>query len=228
LFIGVLDIFGFESFAINSFEQLCINFTNEKLQQHFNQQIFKQEQDLYEREGIKFHKISYQDNQDTIDLIDGKPQGIFALLDEQNKLPKGSDKGLAETVFKTLKRFKKLQEPKMKPAAGSDQKALNKDEAFVVRHFAGDVCYSVDGFLDKNNDTLQQDLLLALMQSSSEFILTLFPEHKELGKDMKGTRFASVSAKFSSQLEKLMQVVRVTSIFCNFHCTNHFSSQTFQ
>eukprot|EP00301_Raphidiophrys_heterophryoidea_P005017 c12143_g1_i1.p1 GENE.c12143_g1_i1~~c12143_g1_i1.p1 ORF type:complete len:1493 (+),score=327.31 c12143_g1_i1:156-4634(+) len=212
LFIGVLDIFGFETFQTNGFEQLCINFTNERLQQHFNQQVFKQEQDIYEREGIKFHKIAYQDNQDCIDLIDARPQGIMALLDEQNKLPKSSDKGFAQSVFKTLKRSKKLQEPKLKAHPGDPNaaKSLTKDEAFVVRHFAGDVCYSVDNFLDKNNDTLQHDLLLAVMQSESQFLLSLFPERSDADAK-KGPRFSSVSEKFSKQVSSLMHQLHITS-----------------
>eukprot|EP00299_Pterocystis_sp_00344_P009852 c4277_g1_i1.p1 GENE.c4277_g1_i1~~c4277_g1_i1.p1 ORF type:complete len:1130 (+),score=294.46 c4277_g1_i1:451-3390(+) len=132
-------------------------------------------------------------------------------------MPKGSDVGFVQSVYKNNKRFKKLQEPKMKAmpqgAGGTNApKSVNKDEAFVIRHFAGDVCYSLEGFLDKNNDTLQQDLLLAVMQSKSAFLLELFPEHKELAADkMKGTRFASVSNKFSTQLESLMEVLHATS-----------------
>ena len=89
-YIGVLDIAGFEYFTVNSFEQFCINYCNEKLQQFFNQRILKDEQDLYEKEGLGVKKISFVDNQDCIDLIESKATGIFGLLDEESKLPKPS------------------------------------------------------------------------------------------------------------------------------------------
>ena len=97
-YIGVLDIAGFEYFAINSFEQFCINYCNEKLQQFFNQRILKDEQDLYEKEGLGVKKISFSDNQDCIDLIEAKGNGIFGLLDEQSKLPKASSQQFTNAV----------------------------------------------------------------------------------------------------------------------------------
>ena len=97
-YIGVLDIAGFEYFTVNSFEQFCINYCNEKLQQFFNQRILKDEQDLYEKEGLGVKKISFVDNQDCIDLIESKGQGIFSLLDEESKLPKPSPQHFTEAV----------------------------------------------------------------------------------------------------------------------------------
>merc|ERR1719453_1824320 len=94
-FIGVLDIYGFEFFDVNSFEQLCINYANEKLQQHFNRQIFKQEQEIYLKEAIKVAEISYIDNQDCIDLIEVPRVGILNILDEECRMPKASDKTFA-------------------------------------------------------------------------------------------------------------------------------------
>ena len=97
-YIGVLDIAGFEYFTVNSFEQFCINYCNEKLQQFFNQRILKDEQDLYEKEGLGVKKISFVDNQDCIDLIESKGHGIFSLLDEESKLPKASPQHFTEAV----------------------------------------------------------------------------------------------------------------------------------
>ena len=97
-YIGVLDIAGFEYFTVNSFEQFCINYCNEKLQQFFNQRILKDEQDLYEKEGLGVKKISFVDNQDCIDLLEAKGNGIFAQLDEESKLPKPSPQHFTEAV----------------------------------------------------------------------------------------------------------------------------------
>lgn len=97
-YVGVLDIAGFEYFTVNSFEQFCINYCNEKLQQFFNERILKEEQLLYEKEGLGVRKIMYVDNQDCIDLIEGKGSGIFHLLDEESKLPKSSHNHFTSTV----------------------------------------------------------------------------------------------------------------------------------
>ena len=97
LFYGVLDIFGFEQFKMNSFEQLCINFTNERLQQFFNLFVFKLGEQPYEREGIPWDPLDLPDNQDAVDLLQGKPSGIFALLDEECVVPGGSDKAFEPT-----------------------------------------------------------------------------------------------------------------------------------
>ena len=92
-YIGLLDIFGFEIFEENSFEQLCINFCNEKLQQHFNKNTFVLEEDTYKAEGIDFDHIEYIDNQDVLDLIEKKPKGILVVLDDEVSVPRGSDTG---------------------------------------------------------------------------------------------------------------------------------------
>ncbi|KAI9341648.1 P-loop containing nucleoside triphosphate hydrolase protein [Obelidium mucronatum] len=159
--IGVLDIFGFEDFAVNSFEQFCINFTNEKLQNFFNQFIFKLEQEEYEKEGISWEKISYEDNQPCIDLIEAKATGILAQLDEEVKLPKGSEESWMIKLDKTHDKNKYFSKPKL------------KTNAFSIKHYAGEVLYTIDGFLEKNKDALQDELYDLISSSTYPFIASL-------------------------------------------------------
>lgn len=162
LFCGVLDIFGFECFQYNSFEQLCINFTNERLQQFFNDFIFKCEEELYKKEGISWCSLDFPDNADCVDIIDRKSTGIFAMLDEECIVPGGSDKGFCNKMKDKHKYNKRFEEIKKKP------------EWFIVIHFAGPVSYCVDGFLDKNRDQLSINSQDCIKQSSSEFVRSLF------------------------------------------------------
>ncbi|KAJ3266899.1 cytochrome c oxidase subunit 1 [Chytriomyces hyalinus] len=160
--IGVLDIFGFEGeMSINSFEQFCINFTNEKLQNFFNQFIFKLEQEEYEREGINWEKITYEDNQACLDLIEAKPTGILAQLDEEVKLPKGSEDSWLLKLSKTHGKHKHFFTQK------------TSKNVFGVKHYAGDVVYTVDGFLEKNKDALQDELFDLISSSSYPFIASI-------------------------------------------------------
>lgn len=158
-FIGVLDIYGFEHFAKNSFEQFCINYANEKLQQEFNQHVFKLEQEEYLREEIDWKFIDFSDNQPCIDLIEGK-LGILALLDEESRLPMGSDE---QFVTKLHHNF-----------AGDKQKFYKKPRfgksAFTVCHYAMDVTYESDGFIEKNRDTVPDEHLEVLRVSSNAFL----------------------------------------------------------
>ncbi|GMI64513.1 myosin XI A [Hibiscus trionum] len=125
--IGVLDIYGFESFKTNSFEQFCINLTNEKLQQHFNQHVFKMEQEEYKKEEIDWSYIEFVDNQDILDLIEKKPGGIIALLDEACMFPRSTHETFAEKLYQTFKDHKRFIKPKL---ARTD---------FTICHYAGDV-----------------------------------------------------------------------------------------
>ncbi|CAE7875227.1 XI-F, partial [Symbiodinium sp. KB8] len=164
--IGVLDIFGFESFEFNSFEQLCINFCNEKLQFHFNEHIFRLEQDEYESEGIDVAAIQFKDNQPTLDLLEKKTTGIFAMIDEEISVPKGSDQGFLQKVIKAHSSHPNFSKPRPKEKYAQ--------EAFNVHHYAGVVKYHVTNFLEKNKDALHKDIVSVLQSSECQFISGLF------------------------------------------------------
>uniref|UniRef100_A0A0E0KHK1 Myosin motor domain-containing protein n=1 Tax=Oryza punctata TaxID=4537 RepID=A0A0E0KHK1_ORYPU len=177
--IGVLDIYGFESFKINSFEQLCINYTNEKLQQHFNQHVFKMEQEEYTREEINWSYIEFVDNQDVLDLIE-KKGGLIALLDEACMFPRSTHETFAQKLYTTFKNNKRFAKPK-----------LSRTD-FTIVHYAGDVTYQADFFLDKNKDYVvaeHQDLLNA---SSCPFVAALFPALPE--ETAKSSKFSSIGS----------------------------------
>lgn len=154
LFIGVLDIFGFEHFKHNSFEQLCINFANETLQQHFNSYMFKLEQEEYEREGIRWSALDFEDNQDCLDLIEGaKPPGVFALLDQECKLmpkaPKADDKRTEQQrSADTASKFNsKLHDAFSTNKRFPSNPKLRRDSAFIIVHYAGHVTYDSLGYV---------------------------------------------------------------------------------
>uniref|UniRef100_A0A8D2P6K2 Myosin IXB n=1 Tax=Zosterops lateralis melanops TaxID=1220523 RepID=A0A8D2P6K2_ZOSLA len=161
LSIGVLDIFGFEDFETNSFEQFCINYANEQLQYYFNQHIFKLEQEEYKSEGITWHNIDYTDNVACIHLISKKPTGLFYLLDEESNFPHATNQTL-------LAKFKQQHEenkffvgtPVMEPA-------------FIIRHFAGKVKYQIKDFREKNMDYMRPDIVALLRSSDSAFVREL-------------------------------------------------------
>ena len=151
--IGILDIFGFENFDHNSFEQFCINYCNENIQQFFIKYIFKMEQEEYTREGINWEKISFVDNQATLNMIAQKPMNIFALIDEQSKFPKATD----QTLVQRLHQEHKGNDDYLKPKSDTST-------AFGINHFAGVVLYDTRGFLEKNRDTASNDILVRLLK----------------------------------------------------------------
>ena len=159
-FIGVLDIYGFEHFKKNSFEQFCINWANEKLQQEFNAHVFKLEQEEYMREQINWTFIEFADNQACIDVIEGK-MGVLTLLDEESRLPAGADASFASKLHQ------QLSKPEHKEVF---KKPRFNQNAFTVAHYAHDVTYDVDGFIDKNRDTVPDEQLALLQESSNEFL----------------------------------------------------------
>ena len=159
-FIGVLDIFGFESFEVNSFEQLCINFCNEKLQFHFNEHIFKMEQTLYAEENIVIPGSSFVDNQAALDLLELKGTGVFSMIDEEINVPRGSDDGLLGKLLKNHEKHENMVRPKSKACKDSLK-------CFGITHYAGTVYYNINNFLDKNKDQLHPDICAVLQVSLS-------------------------------------------------------------
>ncbi|KAG9343690.1 hypothetical protein JZ751_013068, partial [Albula glossodonta] len=214
-FIGVLDIAGFEIFDFNSLEQLCINFTNEKLQQFFNHHMFVLEQEEYKKEGIEWEFIDFgMDLAACIELIE-KPMGIFSILEEECMFPKASD-----TTFKNklhdqhLGKTAAFQKPK--PAKG-------KAEAhFSLVHYAGTVDYNIVGWLDKNKDPLNESVVQLYQKSSNKLLAMLYASFSSAedaggkggggkkGGKKKGGSFQTVSALFRENLGKLMTNLRST------------------
>ncbi|KAK4750895.1 hypothetical protein SAY87_004377 [Trapa incisa] len=194
--IGVLDIYGFESFKTNSFEQFCINLTNEKLQQHFNQHIFKMEQEEYTKEEIDWSYIEFVDNKDILDLIEKKPGGIIALLDEACMFPRSTHETFAQKLYQTFKNHKRFSKPKL---ARSD---------FTICHYAGDVTYQTELFLDKNKDYVVAEHQTLLCASKCSFVAGLFPILAE--DSTKKSKFSSIGSRFKQQLQALLETLSAT------------------
>ncbi|XP_021104543.1 unconventional myosin-Id isoform X4 [Heterocephalus glaber] len=173
--IGVLDIYGFEIFDNNSFEQFCINYCNEKLQQLFIQLVLKQEQEEYQREGIPWKHIDYFNNQIIVDLVEQQHKGIIAILDDAcMNVGKVTDEMFLEALNSKLAKHGHFSSRKL---CASD-KILEFDRDFRIRHYAGDVVYSVIGFIDKNKDTLFQDFKRLMYNSSNPVLKNMWPEGK--------------------------------------------------
>ncbi|KAL2945942.1 hypothetical protein AAZX31_10G271700 [Glycine max] len=205
--ISILDIYGFESFNRNSFEQFCINYANERLQQHFNRHLFKLEQEEYIQDGIDWAKVEFEDNQDCLNLFEKKPLGLLSLLDEESTFPNGTDLTFANKLKQHLN-------------SNSCFKG-EREKAFTVRHYAGEVTYDTSGFLEKNRDLLHLDSI-QLLSSSICHLPKLFashmltqsekpvvgPLHKSGGAD---SQKLSVATKFKGQLFQLMQRLESTT-----------------
>ncbi|VVA89970.1 unnamed protein product [Arabis nemorensis] len=194
--IGVLDIYGFESFKTNSFEQFCINLTNEKLQQHFNQHVFKMEQEEYTKEEIDWSYIEFIDNQDVLDLIEKKPGGIIALLDEACMFPRSTHDTFAQKLYQTFKDHTRFAKPKL---AQTD---------FTICHYAGDVTYQTELFLDKNKDYVVGEHQALLSSSDCSFVSSLFPPLPE--ESSKTSKFSSIGSQFKQQLQSLLESLSTT------------------
>ncbi|KAF5442954.1 hypothetical protein F2P56_035559 [Juglans regia] len=205
--ISILDIYGFESFDRNSFEQFCINYANERLQQHFNRHLFKLEQEEYIQDGIDWAKVDFEDNQDCLSLFEKKPLGLLSLLDEESTFPNGTDLTFAN---------------KLKQHLNSNSSFRGeRGKAFSVCHYAGEVMYDTTGFLEKNRDLLHLDSI-QLLSSCSCRLPQIFassmlaqsekpavgPSYKSGGAD---SQKLSVTTKFKGQLFQLMQRLESTT-----------------
>ncbi|XP_014405339.1 PREDICTED: myosin-8 isoform X1 [Myotis brandtii] len=210
-FIGVLDIAGFEIFDYNSLEQLCINFTNEKLQQFFNHHMFVLEQEEYKKEGIEWTFIDFgMDLAACIELIE-KPLGIFSILEEECMFPKATDASFKNKLYdQHLGKSANFQKPKV---------VKGKAEAhFSLIHYAGTVDYNIAGWLDKNKDPLNETVVGLYQKSSMKTLASLFSTYAgteadtgaKKGAKKKGSSFQTVSALFRENLNKLMTNLRST------------------
>uniref|UniRef100_A0A3P8XSF2 Uncharacterized protein n=1 Tax=Esox lucius TaxID=8010 RepID=A0A3P8XSF2_ESOLU len=188
--IGLLDIFGFENFKQNSFEQLCINFANEQLQQFFVKHVFKLEQEEYARENIIWKNIEFNDNQRTLDVLANRPLNILALIDEESHFPKGTDTTMINKMNQVHGKGEVYIPPKN-----------NHDTQFGIQHFAGVVHYDSKGFLEKNRDALSSDIIQLVEVSSNKLL-------KQQAADTK-KRVPTLSGQFRQSLDALMKTLTV-------------------
>merc|ERR1712106_224307 len=213
-FIGVLDIAGFEIFEFNTFEQICINFCNEKLQQFFNHHMFVLEQEEYVREGIEWEMVDFgMDLEATIQLME-KPMGLLAILEEETLFPKASDKTFEDKLKENLLGKSPVF---LKKQPGSK----DKNAHFAIAHYAGVVNYNLGDWLTKNKDPLNDTVVDQLKKSNNKLVVYLFRDHpgqpedeggrKEKGKKGKDTKtFKTVSSAFRNQLDQLLTTLNST------------------
>ncbi|XP_045081438.1 unconventional myosin-X isoform X1 [Coregonus clupeaformis] len=203
--IGILDIFGFENFQVNRFEQFNINYANEKLQEYFNKHIFSLEQLEYNREGVQWEAIDWMDNAECLDLIE-KKLGMLALVNEESRFPKGTDFTLLEKLHSRHSTNPYYVKPRL------------ADHQFGIRHYAGEVLYDVTGVLEKNRDTFRDDILNMLKESRLDFIYDLFERvgsrnSEETLKMGTARRKPTVSSQFRDSLHSLMATLSVSNPF---------------
>lgn len=191
--VGILDIFGFEIFDENSFEQMCINYANEKLQAHFNEHIFTFEQKLYEEENIAWQRIDYQNNQKIMALFEEVPHSIFSFLDEECLYTSSSDNTFLERMRVNLQRNDCFIVRKPK----------SKKECFGIKHFAGEVFYTIDNFLEKNRNAANREMNEILSHSPNEVVSTIF-RLKLKSESVISKQVLSISKQFSTQLNGLL------------------------
>uniref|UniRef100_A0A8C7N2I2 Unconventional myosin-X-like n=1 Tax=Oncorhynchus kisutch TaxID=8019 RepID=A0A8C7N2I2_ONCKI len=203
--IGILDIFGFENFEVNRFEQFNINYANEKLQEYFNKHIFSLEQLDYNREGIQWEAIDWMDNAECLDLIE-KKLGMLALINEESRFPKGTDYTLLEKLHSRHATNHYYMKPRV------------TDHQFGIKHYAGEVLYDVRGVLQKNRDTFRDDVLNMLKDSRLDFIYDLFERvgsrnGEETLKMGTARRKPTVSSQFRDSLHSLMNTLSASNPF---------------
>ncbi|CAL8120285.1 unnamed protein product [Orchesella dallaii] len=199
--MGILDIYGFEIFEKNSFEQFCINYCNEKLQQLFIELTLKSEQEEYRKEGIEWQHVDYFNNKVICDLIEERHKGMIAIMDEECLRPgDANDFSLLEKMDENLSSHNHYLSHKI--ANNVTRKSLTRDE-FRLLHYAGEVTYKVHGFLDKNNDLLFRDLREAMTQSNKKILQLVFPAGELLRKKRPDT----AATQFKNSLAQLMEIL---------------------
>uniref|UniRef100_A0A672U4A4 Unconventional myosin-XIX n=1 Tax=Strigops habroptila TaxID=2489341 RepID=A0A672U4A4_STRHB len=203
-FIGLLDVYGFEAFPENNLEQLCINYANEKLQQHFVAHYLKAQQEEYAAEGLQWSFINYQDNQKCLDLIEGNPLSIFSLLNEECRLNRSSNTDLFQTrIEKALSNNQCLSRNK-----------FSKKPNFIISHYAGKVCYQLAAMVEKNKDPIPPELVQVLQNTKDPLLQKLFPLTERNQNNIKPQNRAAVVtvvSKFKGSLEHLMQILNSTT-----------------
>eukprot|EP00475_Leptophrys_vorax_P030591 TRINITY_DN4597_c0_g2_i1.p1 TRINITY_DN4597_c0_g2~~TRINITY_DN4597_c0_g2_i1.p1 ORF type:complete len:1030 (+),score=334.18 TRINITY_DN4597_c0_g2_i1:248-3091(+) len=205
--MGVLDIYGFEIFEFNSFEQFCINFVNEKLQQIFIENTLRAEQDEYKSERIEWTPVEFFNNKIVCDLIEAKPKGIFNYLDEACIIPKGDDSTFLQACEENFNRHAHFVRPN---EAGSRAKS----QAFTIRHYAGDVTYQVASFVDKNKDLVWYDLLAIGESSQLSIFKMMFPYGGASRMQSSKKKPLTAGTQFKTQVASLMKQLSA--------CTPHY------
>uniref|UniRef100_A0AAZ3SC01 Myosin motor domain-containing protein n=1 Tax=Oncorhynchus tshawytscha TaxID=74940 RepID=A0AAZ3SC01_ONCTS len=201
-FIGLLDVYGFECFQFNNLEQLCINYANEKLQQHFVAHYLKAQQEEYVSEGLEWSFVKYQDNQGCLDLIEGIPTGVFSLLNEECLLNRASD----------AKQFRVRLEKELSDNGSMSWDKFSKQPHFTVAHYAGKVSYQIEGMMEKNKDPVPPELIHLLQKSENPLLHQLFADRDPVGQGTRGLRqVVTVVSKFKNSLENLMKILHSTT-----------------
>ncbi|XP_021560040.1 unconventional myosin-XIX isoform X4 [Neomonachus schauinslandi] len=205
-FIGLLDVYGFESFPNNSLEQLCINYANEKLQQHFVAHYLRAQQEEYAVEGLEWSFVNYQDNQPCLDLLEGSPISICSLINEECRLNRPSSAAQLQTRIESALAGS--------PCLGHNK--LSREPSFIVVHYAGPVQYHTAGLVEKNKDPVPPELTRLLQQSQDPLLKVLFPADPEekAQEEPSGQSRApvlTVVSKFKASLEQLLQVLHSTT-----------------
>uniref|UniRef100_A0A8C5GSZ5 Myosin motor domain-containing protein n=1 Tax=Gouania willdenowi TaxID=441366 RepID=A0A8C5GSZ5_GOUWI len=195
-----LDVYGFECFHINNLEQLCINYANEKLQQHFVAHYLKAQQEDYVSEGLEWSFIKYQDNQSCLDLIEGSPLSVFSLLNEESRLNRDSD----------ARALKVRLEKELCGNANISWHKFSQVPHFTVAHYAGKVSYQLEGMVEKNKDPVPPELISLLQKSDNQLLQQMFSQH-QTENSTKGLSKVTVVSKFKNSLESLMKILHATT-----------------
>uniref|UniRef100_A0A671YHB8 Myosin XIX n=1 Tax=Sparus aurata TaxID=8175 RepID=A0A671YHB8_SPAAU len=200
-FIGVLDVYGFECFHINNLEQLCINYANEKLQQHFVAHYLRAQQEEYVSEGLQWSFVKYQDNQSCLDLIEGSPVSVFSLLNEESRLNRASD----------AKTLRIRMEKELCNNGNISWDKFSKEPHFTVAHYAGKVNYRIQGIVEKNKDPVPPELINLLQKSDNPLLHQIFTDKEADNTTCKGLSKVTVVSKFKNSLESLMKILHTTT-----------------